>query len=271
MKGKSKLSFIIDAHAHIYPDKIAVRASASIGEFYNMPVGFDGTVEHLLELGDSAGVDMFLVQSVAVSPKNVFSINDFIANSVNENPDRFIGFASLHPEMENVADEVARAKSLGLRGVKLHPDIQKFNIDDKAAYKIYEACEGVFPILIHTGDHRYLHSDPRRVPQVLRDFPKLKLICAHFGGWSQWNEAEKHLAGLEGVWVDTSSSMYAFSAGRAKELINAFGEDRVIFGSDYPMWAPGDEIKNIERLGLPERVKSKIYYKNLSDLLGLDL
>lgn len=265
------MSFIIDSHAHIYPNKIAVRASASIGTFYDMPVSFDGTVEHLLDLGDNAGVDMFLVQSVAVAPRNVESINDFIASTVKENPTRFIGFASLHPEMENVEDEVNRAKKMGLLGIKLHPDIQKFNIDDRIAYKIYEVCEGNLPILIHTGDHRYLYSDPRRIPNVLKDFPKLKFICAHFGGWSQWNEAEKCLADKEGVWVDTSSSMYAFSVDRAKDLINAFGEDRVIFGSDYPMWDPADEIRNIERLNLDERVKQKIYYKNLSNLLGLGL
>ncbi len=264
------MSFIIDAHAHIYPDKIAVRASNSIGEFYNMPVSYDGTVDHLLELGDDAGIDMFLVQSVAVAPRNVESINDFIAATVKERPERFIGFATLHPEMENVANEVKRAKEMGLLGVKLHPDIQKFNIDDKIAYKIYEVCEDNVPILIHTGDHRYLHSDPRRIPQVLRDFPKLKLICAHFGGWSQWNEVEKYLADT-GVWVDTSSSLYALSAQRAKELISVFGEDRIVFGTDYPMWTPADEIENIERLDLSPRLKQKIYYKNLSDLLGLGL
>ena len=265
------MSFIIDAHAHIYPDKIAVRASASIGEFYDMPVSYDGTIDHLIELGDNAGVNMFLVQSVAVAPKNVESINDFIAKEVARKPDRFIGFGSLHPDMENAADEVERVKTMGLLGIKLHPDIQGFDIDDKIAYKIYEACEDNLPILIHTGDHRYLHSDPRRIPQILKDFPKLKLICAHFGGWSQWEEAENILAGRENIWVDTSSSMYALTADRAKELINAFGEDRIIFGSDYPMWNPADEILNIERLNLPESVKEKISYKNLSTLVGLGL
>ncbi len=265
------MSFIIDAHAHIYPDKIALRASESIGDFYNMPIGYDGTILHLLELGDSAGVDMFLVQSVALSSDRVHNINDFIASAVKENPDRFIGFATLHPDMDNVEDEVKRAKDMGLCGVKLHPDIQKFNIDDRCAYKIYEVCEDKdLPILIHTGDNRYFYSDPRRVPQVVHDFPKLKMICAHFGGWSQWNEAEKCLADT-GVWVDTSSSMYAFSKERARELISAFGEDHVVFGSDYPMWNPGDEIENIERLGLSNEVKQKIFYKNIAKLLNLKI
>ena len=264
------MSFVIDAHAHIYPDKIAYRASQSIGDFYKMPIGYDGTVDHLLELGNEAGVDMFLVQSVAVSPERVSNINDYIAREVSENPDKFIGFGALHPDMEDIEGEVSRIEKMGLMGIKLHPDIQKFNIDDKSAYKIYEVIEGRLPLLIHTGDNRYFYSDPKRVPQVLRDFPKLQMICAHFGGWSQWNEAEKFLAD-KGVWVDTSSSMYAFSPERARELISVFGEDYVVFGSDYPMWSPGDEIKNIERLNLDERVKQKIFYKNIAKLLNLKI
>ena len=41
--------------------------------------------------------------------------------------------------------------SLGLKGVKLHPDMQQFKIDDYRMLKIYELCEGKLPILIHTG------------------------------------------------------------------------------------------------------------------------
>lgn len=264
------MSFIIDAHAHIYPDKIALRAAENIGEFYNIAMSYDGTINHLLELGDQYGISMFLVQSVATAPQKVQSINDFIARSIAEHPDRFIGFATLHPEMDHIADEVARIKALGLRGIKLHPDFQKFYIDDAAAYKIYEAIEGELPLLIHTGDNRYPYSDPKRVPQVLRDFPKLQMICAHFGGWSQWNEAERALADQD-VWIDTSSSLYALSPEKARELIHIFGEERVLFGSDYPMWNPGAEIENVKRLKLSERTMQKIFYKNLSDLLHLGL
>lgn len=264
------MAFIIDAHAHIYPDKIALRAAESIGEFYNIAMSYDGTVDRLLELGDQYGISMFLVQSVATAPQKVAHINDFIAQSVAQHADRFIGFATLHPGMEDIPAEVARIKALGLRGVKLHPDFQKFHINDRAAYPIYEAIEGELPLLIHTGDSRYPFSDPKRVPQVLRDFPKLQMICAHFGGWSQWNEAERVLAG-QNVWIDTSSSLYALSPAKARELIAAFGEDRVLFGSDYPMWNPGAEVENILRLGLSERTMQKIFYKNLSELLHLGL
>ena len=58
---------LIDTHAHIYPDAIAAKAARSIGTFYDMPVGMNGTVDSLLAHGTAAGISRFLVQSVAVT------------------------------------------------------------------------------------------------------------------------------------------------------------------------------------------------------------
>ena len=100
---------IIDSHAHIYPDKLARKAARSIGDFYDIDMDLDGTVDMLLKVGDEAGVDKFLVHSVATTPHQVRSINSFIAKSVSEHPDRFIGFATLHPgcgdEIPEIVDE----------------------------------------------------------------------------------------------------------------------------------------------------------------------
>lgn len=77
---------IIDSHAHIYPDKLARKAARSIGDFYDIDMDLDGTVDMLLKVGDEAGVDKFLVHSVATTPHQVRSINSFIAKSVSEHP-----------------------------------------------------------------------------------------------------------------------------------------------------------------------------------------
>ena len=36
---------IVDCHCHVYPDKIAQKASDSISKFYNLPVRFDGRAQ----------------------------------------------------------------------------------------------------------------------------------------------------------------------------------------------------------------------------------
>lgn len=258
----------IDAHAHIFPDKIAQKASANIGAFYDMSMSFDGTVSTLLELGEKSKIDTFIVQSVATVPEQVEGINNFIFQKVNENPDKLIGFATIHPDFENIELEIERAISLGLKGIKIHPDFQKFNMDCKNAFKMYEIIEGRLPILVHIGDFRYEYSKPRRMAAILDRFPKLEVIGAHFGGWSEWEDAAAVLADRR-IWVDTSSSLYALTPKRAREFIDLFGVDYVLFGSDYPMWSPADELEMLSKIELTNEERDKILHKNVEKLLGI--
>ena len=261
---------IIDVHAHIFPERIALKAAMSIGDFYNIRMKDAGTLGRLLEYGEQGGIDHFVIHSVATTAEQIVPINDFVSNTVKENNGKLTGFATLHPSFEDLPGEVARVKQLGLKGVKLHPDFQRFPLDSKEAYKIYEIIEDDMPLLVHTGDNRYHYSNPSLVRPVMRDFPRLKLICAHFGGYSEWNEAEECLKGLN-VYVDTSSSMFLLSAERARQLINGFGTDYVMFGSDYPMWSPANEAEIIKGLGFENDILEKIMYKTAAELLGVTL
>lgn len=260
---------IIDAHCHIYPDKIAEKASQSTGNFYDIQMQLDGKTSTLLEHGKKAGITHFIVQSVATTPKQVSSINNFIANSVAENSDKFTGLGTLHPDSENIEADVEEIIRLGLKGVKMHPDIQSFKIDDYRMLKIYELCEGKLPILLHTGDYRYDYSNPNRIMPILDIYKNLTVIGAHFGGWSIWEEATKALYKYENFYVDCSSSLYAMSADKARELIMKYGTKRVLFGTDYPMWNPEDEIQRFMRIDLTEKEREDILCNNASELFGI--
>lgn len=119
---------IIDFHAHIYPAKIAEKASDTIGQFYNIQMKYKGSPESLLESGSRIGVDRYIVHSTATAPHQVESINNYIIGEVESHPE-FIGFGTIHPEYENYENELIRIYSAGLMGIKLHPDFQKFPID----------------------------------------------------------------------------------------------------------------------------------------------
>ena len=141
---------VFDAHCHIYPDKIAEKAAESIGRFYDMPMRYDGKVSTLERIGARAGVEKYLVQSVATTPHQVRSINEFISSTVNSAPERYVGFGTLHPGSPDIAGDLRYLKELGLHGVKLHPDVQGFKMDDYRCLKIYELCEKTdTPILMH--------------------------------------------------------------------------------------------------------------------------
>ena len=116
---------IIDFHAHIFPEKVAAKAADSIGEFYGISMRHDGTVETLLESGGRIGVYKYLIHSTATRPDQVDVINNFVAENVRRNPDKLIGFGTLHKDMEDVDGEINRIISIGLSGIKLHPDFQQ--------------------------------------------------------------------------------------------------------------------------------------------------
>ena len=69
---------VIDAHAHIFPDKIAERATDGISQFYDLPMSHQGSMGQLLDSGDRAGMDGYLVCSTATNPAQTEAINSFI-------------------------------------------------------------------------------------------------------------------------------------------------------------------------------------------------
>jgi len=244
---------IVDFHTHVFPDAIAQKASDSIGKFYDLPTQFDGTLDTLLRLGQAAGVERFVVHSVATTPGQTASINGFIAGLCRDNPG-VSGFATIHPDQPDMAGEVERALELGLKGVKIHSDMQRVPLDDPRMYPLYDLIEGRAPLLAHAGDSRFDYSNPGRLTRVLDDFPRLEVIGAHFGGWSVWREALDALQGRR-IFVDC--------------LIRGYGAERVLFGSDYPMWDPGEELKHLEQLGLSACEMDCILYENAERILGL--
>lgn len=259
---------IIDTHAHIYPDKIAPKASKSIEDFYDLAVENNGTVARLLELGERAKIDRFIVHSVATTPAQVQSINNFIIGEVNAHQDKFIGFATLHPDYEDIEGEIQRVIDSGLKGIKLHPDFQKYNIDDEKACRMYEAAEGRLTILFHMGDKRTEFSKPERLARIIEKYPKLEVIGAHFAGFTEWDHAASVLGG-SGIYVDSSSSFAFMAPEHARELIDAFGADRVLFASDYPMWSPEDELERLSRIQLTEEERELILHGNAQRLIGM--
>lgn len=262
---------VFDIHAHIYPDAIADRAVHAISHAYDdFPVRNDGRLETLLGEMDDAGVTAFAAHSVATTPHQVDSINRFVMASAKAHPGRIVPFASLHPDTPDLGGAVERLVAAGFCGVKLHPEFQGFKVDEPRAVALFDALAGRLPVLLHCGDYRCDHSAPERIRHMLREVPGLKLVCAHLGGWTTWESAAAKLIGAD-VWVDTSSSLYALDASTATAIIRGYGVERAIFGSDYPMWTPAEELERFMRLPLTDGEREKILWTNHLALLGDDI
>lgn len=261
---------IVDAHTHVYPDKIAFRAVKGIGDFYDIPMVEDGTAHTLLKRMREAGVKHAVISSCATTPEQVSHINAFIASCVEDTPRKFTGLGILHPLSKKMEEDVEQIVRLGLHGVKMHHDFQKFRVDDPRCMKIYELLSGRLPILLHTGDKRYDYTNPDRVEPVLKAFPKLQVIGAHLGGWSIWDKAVDRLAKYDNFFVDCSSTLYAVTPEKACEVIRHYGTERVMFGTDYPMWNASEEMERFERLGFTGRERDLILGENALRIYGID-
>lgn len=259
---------IIDFHTHIYPDGIAHKAAENIRSFYHLDqVQLDGQVNALMTLGTEAGIDRFVVLPVGMKPNQVRHVNDFIVQQAAAHP-RFIGFGTLHAAMTDLTDETQRLMELRLQGVKLHPDFQRFPIDDLRLFPAYEMLEGKLPVLLHMGDPQYDYSHPIRLQRILQLFPRLQVIAAHFGGYSMYQTAYELLKDTDCIF-DISSSLMFMEDGLAERYINAYGSERMVFGSDFPLWDPREEVKRFLQLKLRPEQLEQIAHKTARRILNL--
>lgn len=264
---------IIDAHAHIYPEKIAEKATVAIGDFYDIKMENPiGTSERLIENGSKIGVSRYLVHSCATKATQVHPINEFIKKEV-ENHKEFIGFMTLHEDLteEEINSEIEWAVKNGFYGIKLHPDFQRFHIDGDNAEKFYRAVANLgrtFPILLHMGDNRFDYSEPARLVKMAKKYPNVAFIGAHFGGYRCWDKA-KIYKGLENVYFDTSSSLAFISSEQAKSIIDLLGYEKFFFGDDFPMWDAKGELERFLSIPLDDDKREAILAKNIKSLLKL--
>lgn len=261
---------IIDFHTHVYPDRLADKATQATCDFYGLCTDQTGTVEQLLQKGQAAGIDRFVLLPVAVHPQGVRRVNEFIVEQVREHPE-FYGFGTVHPDMEDMAGEIDYIRSSGLLGVKLHPDMQEINTDDERLFPLYERLQALrMPLFVHCGDEHRDFSHPRRLRRVLDRFPGLTVIAAHLGGWSKWEEALACLQDTD-CYLDISSCMMFMPPERVVVYVRAFGAHRVLFGTDFPIWDPVTEVRSLMALPLTDDEKEQVFYRNAGRIIGGDI
>ena len=264
---------IFDIHTHIYPEAIAEKAVSNLNHFYDFVCEAKGTLSDITQHADTAKVAGCLLLGVATNEKQVGHVNEYLAEACRTyttDAFRMLALACVHQDtkdMPALADEIEK---MGLRGFKIHPDIQRVNIDDERLYPLYESIEGRMPICFHMGDDReeYQFSSTERLLRVKKRFPKLEVLAAHLGGYQAWDKSYM-LADLDAIWFDTSSALWAITPQRASKLIHELGPARVMFGTDYPVAYVNSELERFLALDLTEQERRTILYDNAARFLAL--
>ncbi|MGN1346462.1 MAG: amidohydrolase family protein [Eubacteriales bacterium] len=265
---------VFDVHTHTYPEAIAEKACVNLGKFYGLPISGKGTYADLEAQAAENNVGGYLLFSVATNAHQVEKVNSSIADLVHLSRShgfRTYGFAGMHQDFPNFEEEVNRARSLGLCGVKIHPDIQGVDINDRRLLPLYEILQAKgLPLYLHMGDSRpeYRFSEAGKLVDVLEQFPSLVVVAAHLGGYTAWDDAMEKLAGRENVWYDTSSALWAMTPERSDEIIHRLGYDKVMFGTDYPIVRTKTELERFFRLHLTDRQREDILWNNAMRFLS---
>ena len=261
---------IIDCHCHVYPQAIAAKAVREVACFYDgVGDSCDGLAPTVREKWKQKGVDHAVIFSVATKLPQVDSINSFIARTVSESDGFFTGLGAVHQDYPDMGQAVETIVSLGLKGVKMHLEMQGCAIDDPRLLPLYEACACRTVVFLHTGDRRFDYSNPDRFKRVLRMFPDTVFVGAHFGGWSLWEEATRELHGIDNLYVDSSSTFNWVEHSKVKDFIRAYGSDRVMFGSDFPMWDVEQEIRYMMELKLTDGEYENVFHRTAERLFGI--
>jgi len=260
---------VIDFHVHCYPEKVAERAIAAVGPL-GLSTSFDATIAGLRRSMERAGILASLNLPLANTPDNIRGVN---AWSAANNAAPVYSLGSIHPDDPQPRQTLTWIKSLGLRGVKVHPEYQRFKFEDERLFPIWEACvEQDLFVVTHAGADIAFPPPPNTNPASIaafhRRFPGLRLVVAHLGSWGMWHETEKELIGLP-LYLDL-----AFVAGMMHDeqllrIIRAHGSERILFGTDAP-WQ--DQFKSLEyfrALPLTAMEQENILYHNAARLLGL--
>ncbi len=268
---------IIDFHTHIFPDAIAERTIEHLVNIGKIPAFTDGTLSGIRRSMAEAGIDLSVVLPVATKPSQFDTINKFAAQ-IN-GTDGIISFGGIHPDNNDVEDKLDRIKSLGLKGIKLHPDYQQCYIDDERYIRIIAHCVKIgLIVLIHSGvDAGYpdpVHCTPEGAVKMLTKVEQLcpdcepKIVLAHMGANRMSDRVTEHLAG-KNVYFDLAYVFCHESPDTMVNVIRAHGADRVLFATDSPWNSQKADVDMFHALALTDEEKEKILHLNAKKLLGI--
>ncbi len=262
---------LIDFHTHAFPERIAEKAIEKLSFVSGGLTPYtNGTFFDLKRLLKKSKIDKAVVLSIATNPTQQKNVNDFAA-SMNNGADIF-AFGSVHPDSEDALYELERIKSLGLKGVKLHPDYQGFSVDDEKMKPIYKKIGELGLITIfHAGqDFGFpppYGATPKKMEKALSWFSS-PVIAAHFGGLGYPQEVLDRLCQKD-LYFDTSFAHGIMPKYYAQKIIEKHGADKMLFGTDSPWHTAKTELKLLETLEISKADWEKITHKNAEKLLGI--
>jgi predicted TIM-barrel fold metal-dependent hydrolase len=272
----------IDTHVHIEPEPTGNAAEEAARKYFGN-AGVSYGRKELAEYYRSRkiGCVVFSVDERLTGRPQVS--NDEVVAFAAENSDIVMAFASVDPMRG--ADAVKEARRLiakgGIRGFKLHPPLQQFHANDKAAYPFYEViAEAKLPVIFHTGHSgigtgmpggggvRLKYGNPMDIDDVAVDFPEMPIIMAH-PSFPWQDEAISVCLHKPQVYIDLSGWSPKYFSPILIQYANTLLKKKMLFGSDYPLITPDRWMTDFAAIAIRDEVRPLILKDNAARLFSL--
>jgi uncharacterized protein len=275
---------IIDGHTHLFPKEIRANKESYFAEepefryLYEQPDEVMVGMEELIQAMDENGVDISIASSFPW--RNLDTArrsNDYILEAVHRYPERIWGLACIDVRSPGADKELVRALDAGMKGIgelAFYLEISPNGLLEIMA-PVMEVIRGTHvPLLFHANEnvgHTYPGKSDMRLKTLyhfLKAMPEAKVVLAHWGGGLFFYELMKKEVQevLRNVYYDTAASPYLYHSGIYEIALRICGENKVIFGSDYPLIQPKRYFREMEEAGLTIEQMRKICGENIKAL-----
>lgn len=276
---------IIDCHTHIFPSFFRDQRERFFHEepdfknLYQSPQSRLAGKTELISNMDKEDIDQSVIFGFPwKKAEYAYRHNDYIIESVQQNPDRLIGFCCVDPLSKYATKEIERCLRAGLSGIgELAVYDSEFSSDFFSAMDHITALatHSKVPILLHTNEpvgHQYPGKQPMHLSHLfdlLKKYRSNQFILAHWGGglffYALMKKEVKEV--LKNTWFDTAASPYLYSSDIYRVAGEIIGFDKILFGSDYPLINPGRYMKEMKSAGLSSQSLTAMVGENTLHLL----
>jgi predicted TIM-barrel fold metal-dependent hydrolase len=261
---------IVDIHNHVsFDDELGTTSDV-----------YKGTPEEIIDLTKTTPIKKHGIITMARKGQleRTRKNNDRIIQLAKNNA-QFIPICSIHPDDgDSAIVEMERVARLGVRFLKLHPYSQHFEVSTANVGNVVKKAGELKLIILFEGTFLFDADILGKYILLAATNPGTKFILTHMGG----NEFTQYQVFMflnryswykRNIWVDIAATISEFAESPYKEnliwTMEKVGTDRILFGSDFPLYNPANALESFYKLGLPDTTEKQILHDNFYNLLEL--
>jgi predicted TIM-barrel fold metal-dependent hydrolase len=268
---------IVDAHVHLFPDKLFNAVYSWLDE-HAWPIRYKRSSPEHIEFLTSRGISRIVGLHYTHGPGMAAKLNSYMAGLCKEYP-QLIGTATVYPGEENAAGILEDGFRQGLSGVKLHAHVQFFEMDSPAMREVYEVCaKHDKPLVMHVGREPkspvfpyprdpYDICSASKLEWVIREYSDLRVCVPHLGA-DEFEEYANLIEKYDNLWLDVAMAIADYLPIEDPPYVKDMRADRIMYGTDFPNipYAWDRELKRLCEMGLSEEALARILGKNALEL-----